>query len=296
MQTFYRELQNVFKENKNIFFDKCISWSEYAGRSGPASKLLFRYKPSRSPTREKKIHVDLVPAVQIPIREGDVAIRDQVRLDQLDPQWRQMLLQTGFYYMVLKYNIENCGSYHWVLKPSITDTEMDFMNKHVSRQHRIAYRFMKHFVNGRDGAGQFKTRATLHNSSIKGSMFEHLCTFFWYDMPSYALKTLLYQHVVKCESDRFVTKCVRDMLTDLSNCVTRNHGYMTTILKEELKLCDMRYSNTLRYSISRIKSSLTKLGDDEVGRIPSLAGYFKRFFCTKTCFVGVGFVFLVFLF
>jgi len=221
--------------------------------------------------RWKRIHVDLVPAVQIPICETDVTIGDELRLGALDLQWRRMVLDTGFYHMIATFKNDCCGCEYTVLKPSITQTEMDFMDKVVSRRHKFAYRFIKHFINGADGNETFKECCVPLRPPENCDPEPNCLSMFWYDMPSYALKTLLYQHVIKCKSDRFFSKCIREMLTDLADCVTNNNANITTILRRELCLCQRLSLKIVSDKVMHIESSLKKLQYGKAKRVTILA-------------------------
>jgi len=283
LKTFHDELDSVLKRDKHDLFDTCIVFFNKVRISGPASKLLFMYTTSRFSSTWKEIHVDLVPTVQIPICETDATIGDDLGLDTLDPSWRQMVLDTGYYNVILKYErfSKRCCFLcrYPVLLPSITRTEIDFMGTKVSKNHNIAYRFIKHFINGRDVDRLI--------DKIQREFFD------WYDMPSYALKTILYEHVAKCQCDRYVSKCVRKMLIDLSNCITNNGGNMTTILKRNLRLCDGLNRKLVPTEIKRIETSLRTLQYENIESLSHQKQFINYFYLKG--FIKSLFVFIVLL-
>jgi len=272
LKTFHKELDSVLKRDKHDLFDTCIVFFNKVGISGPASKLLFMYTTSSCSSTWENIHVDLVPTVQIPICETDATIGDDLGLDTLDPLWRQMVLDTGFYNVILKFEkfSKRCcfPCRYPVLLPSITRTEIDFMGTKVSKNHNIAYRFIKHFINGRD-VDQFL--------DTTGILIYVRFVLNWYDMPSYALKTILYEHVAKCECDRYVSKCVREMLIDLSYCIENNKGNMTTILQRDLCLCDGLNRKLVPTEILRIETSLRTLQYENIKSLSHLNFFIKYF-------------------
>jgi len=157
LKTFHEELEQVIREGSNTFFHNRVTFSKLVRKSGPASKVLFWYKPSSCFPTWRKIHVDLVPAVQIPVRENDVKIGDYIRLDTLDLHWRQNIIKTGSYAMIYVFNRKVGGS----LKAPVTETKMDFMQTDVSRRHKLAYRCMKHFLMDMMATKLLNTRAKL---------------------------------------------------------------------------------------------------------------------------------------
>ncbi|XP_053390812.1 uncharacterized protein LOC128553663 [Mercenaria mercenaria] len=233
---FHEELKNVIS-GLSLKLDKVFEQFSLSGQHGPASKIKLVFKEAAA-LRERIVYLDISAASRW---HFETCLPKEIEV--CCNEWIEMILETGSALVIKVYKADH-PKHKTEVKITITETEQNFVRHAMTENHRKVYRLLKYVFNGNDGANEtlkmlIRRPDNTHTSSI-AFIGKKVSPKIVYDLPSYTIKTLIFDHVHRCRNaEEGIAECLTEVLKSLlakfdgTKCVS-----VKTMLRQPVEITD----------------------------------------------------------